>query len=308
MNKPIAPKTKLSISQILWVSCLWVVGLAGQLHGAAAAALGEGVPVTIPAARQFDLASKITGQTYRIMIAAPREMKPEETYPVVYLLDGNYYFATACDILFVDKLSAIVVGVGYPTNDYDEILARRRFDLTPSSSSSDHAPGHFGGGDAFLRMIKEEVKPFVRSRYPVDSRRQSLYGASLGGLMVVRQLFRQPAAYSTYLIASPSIYWNGLEVLQDEAAFAQRIKQGDLHLRVHVTSAENEQYRGNDPKLRQRAEQTRMVDNARELSARLQDISADNLKVVYAVFPNEDHVSASQANLTRALRYALKSD
>jgi predicted alpha/beta superfamily hydrolase len=268
----------------------------------------EGEPVTIPGARQFEVASKITGGTYRIMIAAPSGMKAGETYPVVYLLDGNYYFATACDILFVNKLSAIVVGVGYPTADYDEMIVRRKFDLTPSAAGPGYPAGHYGGGDAFLQMIEEEVKPLVRSRYPVDMRRQSLYGASLGGLMVVRQLFQHPAAYSTYLVASPALWWNGSEVLREEAAFAERVRHGDFHLRVHVTSAENEQYRGAEPALRQRSEQTRMVDNARELTLRLQSVAPEKLSVAYSVFPNEDHVSASQSNLARALRYALRRE
>lgn len=296
------------LSQILIVCCLWAVGRAEQSNGAGGRDPANGEPVIIPAAHQFHLVSKINGQNYRIMVAAPRDMKAGVTYPVVYLLDGHYYFATACDILFVNKLAAIVVGISYPTDDYAEIIARRSFDMTTSASSPGRPPGHHGGGDAFLRMIEEEVKPLVRSRYPVDPHRQTLYGASLGGLMVLRQLFRHPEAYATYLSASPAIWWNGSEVLQDEAAFGERIKRGDLRLRVHLSSADDEQYRGSDPQLLERATRTRMVDNAAELSARLQAIQPASLTVTYAVFPNEDHVSASQANLTRALRFALKPD
>src|SRR5262245_51135485 len=77
---------------------------------------------------------------------------------------------------------AIVVGIGYPTDDIRDIFARRRlFDLTPSPVG---APGRSGGGglDAFLRVIEDEVKPFVAARYRVDPAKQSIYGYSLGGL------------------------------------------------------------------------------------------------------------------------------
>jgi len=291
---------------LLIVSCLSWPARAEQSN--IADGPGNGEPVTIPAARQFQLISKVNGQTYRILVATPREMKPGATYPVVYLLDGHYYFATACDILFVNKLSAIVVGITYPTDDYAEIITRRTFDMTISASSPGRPPGRYGGGDAFLRMIEEEVKPMVRARYPVDPQRQALYGCSLGGLMVLRQLFRHPEAYATYLSASPAIWWNESEVLHDEASFGERIKRGDLRLHVHLSAAADEQYRGGDSQLLERAARTRMVDNAAELAARLQTISPTSLAVTYAVFPNEDHVSASQANLTRALRFALKSD
>ena len=36
------------------------------------------------------------------------------------------------------------------------------------------------GGDDFVHVLLEEVKPFVRTRYKVDESRQTLYGKSLG--------------------------------------------------------------------------------------------------------------------------------
>src|SRR5579864_8816563 len=87
-------------------------------------------------------------------------------YAVLYVLDGNPYFATATDTLTRQSgnkivAPAIVVGLGYPTDDPEEVTRLRMFDLTPSVSKTPQAPGvKTGGGDTFLRVIEEEVKPF----------------------------------------------------------------------------------------------------------------------------------------------------
>ncbi|HVS54310.1 MAG TPA: alpha/beta hydrolase-fold protein [Opitutaceae bacterium] len=295
----------------------WLIGVAAPPASAqtparadhaavASSAMDAGAPVTIPFARQFDLTSKVNGQQYRIMVSAPRDAKPGATYPVVYILDGNYYFATACETVFINKFAAIIVGIAYPTDDYAEIINRRTFDMTISASSPGRPAGHNGGGDAFLRMIEEDVKPFIHARYPADANRQTLYGCSLGGLMVLRQIFRHPAAYSTYIAASPAMWWNNNEVLADEAAFSKQVKTGALHLKLLITSAADEQYRGTDPAQLAAAARTRMVDNAAELSARLAAVMPENLSVTYTVFAGENHVSSSEANLSRGLRFALQ--
>ena len=45
-------------------------------------------PVQLSHSYSFDLASKITGQTYRILIAEPAGPAPAGGYPVLWMLDG----------------------------------------------------------------------------------------------------------------------------------------------------------------------------------------------------------------------------
>jgi uncharacterized protein len=94
---------------------------------------------------------------------------------VLYVLDGNVGFRIAAEI--ESKLThdseaapAIIVGIGYPTDDLAEWGRRRSLDQTPfvdrgtlgQPPSTDRPTG---GGDAFLRVVNEEVKPFVSARY-----------------------------------------------------------------------------------------------------------------------------------------------
>ncbi|CAK7232476.1 hypothetical protein SBRCBS47491_008284 [Sporothrix bragantina] len=63
--------------------------------------------------------------------------------PVVFVLDGNAYFATATDIVrrlqFVVRKKAIAVGVGYPfISDAVFAMERRALDLTPPSKKGDN--------------------------------------------------------------------------------------------------------------------------------------------------------------------------
>lgn len=159
-----------------------------------------------------------------------------------------------------------MVGIGYPVDEEWEI--RRLLDLTPSVSVQDPmgqpVPGKTGGADVFLRVIEEEIKPFVVARYKVDATNQTLYGYSLGGLLATRALFRHSQTFSTFIIVSPSLWYNNRAVLADEEAFSKRARAGELHLRILLTSAGDEQYRGDDAKLlaNPRNAAYRMVDNA----------------------------------------------
>lgn len=257
----------------------------------------DGVPVTIPRARQYDITSKINGREYRVFVAMPFKADPAKKYPVIYLLDGNWYFGPAAynvtESAGARAISqAIVVGIGYPSDDNDLAGSRRGFELTPSADPKSTAQRPRGGGDAFLRVLEEEVKPLVAARYPVDPARQILFGKSLGGLMVLRSLFRNPGAYSAYIAASPAIWWNKRDVLNDEAAFIKRVQDEKLSLRLLITVGGNED--------------EEMIPDAAGLAKRLSVLNSDRVSVSYAVIPDENHVLVSLASVGRALGFALK--
>ena len=262
---------------------------------------------TVPRAKQYDIKSRINGETYRVFVSTPFKAEPGKRYPVFYVIDGNWYFAPASINATESSYEVgpvIVVGIGFPTDDNDQIQQRRSFELTPWSAPG-AKPGECGGGDVYLRVLDEEIRPFINAHYAVDPARQILYGKSLGGLMVLRQLFTHPEAYVAYISASPSIWFNGSAVLKDEAAFIKHVKDGQLRLRVLITAAGNEQYRG--PNLiRKMTDQSRMIDNAMDLADRLAIVNPTSLQVEKALFPDESHTSVSLAALGRGLYFGLK--
>ena len=271
----------------------------------------DATPVAVARSSQYALTSKINGRTYRVMVSTPFMFDPAVAYPVVYVLDANVFFGTVTDAVYFLSFSktvapAIVVGIGYQSDDLNVWLRERRLDLTPTASATPSDAGPSGGGDAFLRVVEEEVKPLIRSRFKIDDAKQTLFGMSFGGLAALRGMFRNPTAYSAYIVASPSIWWGNKAVLADEAAFSKRVQSGEFGLNVILTSARDEQYHGTDPKLLAEAQAgARMVDNTSELAARLAALNPGKLKVSRVIFDDEVHNTVPYAAISRGLRLAL---
>ena len=301
---------KAPLSFFVLALALWgaAAGFGADAKSAASAAprLGAGTPgapVVLPGARQYDFVSQLNGRPYRLMIWAPADAGPNKAYPVVYLLDGNEYFAAAATDSWHYE-NAIIVGLSYITDSVNEGRERRTFELTPTADPIG-AKSPSGGGDAFVRVLLEEIKPFVETRYRVEPGRRGLFGVSLGGLTVLNVLFHHPEAFDAYIAGSPAIWWKDRDVLKGEQAFSDRVRAGELKLKVLITSAGNEQYRGQDPALLAQAAKNRMIDNAAELAERLRGLRPQAVPVVFTIFPDESHGSGSYAALRRGLAFVL---
>jgi hypothetical protein len=122
---------------------------------------------------------------------------------------------------------AIVVGIGYLTDDYMKPLVLRYQDLTPVTEDKTLFPtqpplaeaDRGGGSELFYRLIAEELRPAVCASYPIDAHLQTLYGHSLGGLFVLGVMFKHPESFNKYVASSPSIWWDNRSVLKDESGF-----------------------------------------------------------------------------------------
>lgn len=287
------------------LASLLVIGPAVAANAPAAPTFTESGPVAASRERQFDFTSKVNGLPYRVMVSAPAA-EPGKTYPILYVLDATWYFRIASDTAKGGSgvfMPSIVVGIGYPTEDRDEFARRRSLDLSVREEPAAFRHGS-GGCDTFLRVIEEEIKPFLASRYAIDATQQALYGKSLGGLAVLRALLRYPTTFSTYIAASPSIWQGDKAVLEDEAAFAAKARAGELKLRILITSASEEEYTGTDPEKRA-AERAFMITNARNLADRLRELAPGRVEVKYVIFPDETHASVSLASISRAIAFAI---
>ncbi len=153
--------------------------------------------VWIADTRRVEFTSKVNGHTYAIDIAYPVAAPPAKGYPVIYVLDGEVYFASVTEAVRVNGNApqAIVVGIGYPAEDAAwraPYLAKyampppnmsamraggmalsiaRTYDLTTPMDEATlkqmSPPGmkvttaDAGGVDDFLKIIETEIKPRV---------------------------------------------------------------------------------------------------------------------------------------------------
>src|SRR3546814_18965531 len=105
----------------------------------------------MPSTRTFETKSD-GGETYRIFVSFPKGEPPADGYPVLYVIDGNASFASFAEtrrlLEYADKGKALVVGVGYPSDDaYDEprppdFLFHVPTAWTPSPPPSQPTPPH----------------------------------------------------------------------------------------------------------------------------------------------------------------------
>lgn len=258
----------------------------------------QGRPAVLPGALQYDFTSRITGRPYRLTITSPVHPDTSLLYPALYVLDGSAWFATASEVATVfgstgQTGTGYVIALGYQTEDVLVAGELRSLDLTPFRSPNPQYANLTGGGDAFLRAIYEEVQPFVVSHLRVDPSRQALWGHSIGGLIALRSMFRDPGRFSTYLLASPTI---NPKVLTDEPAFFQKVAQSHMVLRVLITVGGDEQPPG--AKLPYPT-----IDDASNLAKRLR-AGAPWLEVEFRTFSGEGHLPAGPLSLIRSIQFA----
>lgn len=294
---------------------------------AAAASTPPLALATIPGTAQFDLPSKITGRTYRIYVSKPLTPPPKTGYPIVYLTDGDVSFGSAAAAVTLGQTGGLrpglIVAVAYPGANALQTQSLRNRDLTPSQPDAASKavmlgaavkPEDFGGGAGFYRFLTEELRPVVESRFPANPKDRTLMGYSLGGLFTLHALFEHPTDFRTFVVGSPSIWWNGREVLKGEAAFAQAVTSGRAAPRVLMTSAGWEQDEHMIPHGMAKSDammklvgDARMVDNARELADQLKALKGGPAyRVRYAVFDSETHNSGIPAATARGVEFALE--
>ena len=226
--------------------------------------------VSIPNTQRFEITSTVNAHRYAISVALPYEPCPKQGCGVLYVLDGDFYFASAADAVRKGNAPGVaVVGVGYPDDPafVRGVLARhqplpallnsmaqsqaaveleRTQDLTLAATDEELAAQRqvtayeltatdVGGLDDFLKTLETDVKPRIATLITLDSSNQAIFGHSLGGLAVLHALFTNPGAFRTFIIASPAIWWNERAVLLDESQFAQAVRSGAAEPRVLLT-------------------------------------------------------------------------
>lgn len=260
------------------------------------------VAVVVPQSEQIDLEGP-GGRVYRLLVHRPAGPAPEGGHPVIYLLDGNAVFATAVEAMRLQSARptaigvapAVIVGLGYPIAGPIDVQRR----------VGNYTPAPAGEADAFADFIETVVKPRIAAGGPVDPRRQSLVGHSLGGTFVLHVLFTRPQAFAAYVAASPAIWWADKVVLKTEAALPERLAAAPGPVRLLITTGALEQTvaPGTPEPMATRLRAARMVDNAAELAQRLAGLSHPKLAVAHRDFPEENHVSVIPAVISRALRF-----
>jgi hypothetical protein len=221
------------------------------------------------------------------------------TYPTIYLLDADYSFAIARNV--VEHLSdrghltqAIIVGIAY--DGPDAYRMNRTRDYTPTHSpTGGYGPEYqavSGGGPGFREFIADDLIPFVEREYRASSRRV-LVGHSYGGLFATWVAMTAPQLFAGYIIVSPSLWYDDgmiFDVEEREAA-ARR----DLPVRMFLTVGSREINHQHD-----------MVADLRHFASVLEGRAYPGLALDWAVSDDETHNSVFPRALSDGLRFVLE--
>ncbi|WP_153462164.1 alpha/beta hydrolase [Sediminibacillus terrae] len=236
---------------------------------------------------------------FRLMVSVPNQEVPEEGFPVLYVLDGNAFFQTIREMARVqshkpDKTGVsplVIVGLGHPTEkDFDPAYRIRDYTFPIKNGK---VPPQFsdyenGQAEAFANFIESEVKPMISEHVSINTRKQALFGHSLGGLFVLYSLLNYPGSFQRYVACSPSVWWDDRGIFRYLEEWDKGKKQTRAGTGVFLAAGSLER------------------DFMREDVRRLADTFArlsPSLFSVYHEAEGENHISVVHNVMSKVLRF-----
>lgn len=165
--------------------------------------------------------SKVLDEHRTVWVHVPKNTRPDEKLPVVYLLDGSGHFYSVAGMIrqlsevngntVVPKM--IVVAINN-TNRTRDLTPNKPEPNTPMYDSTFMALS--GGGEKFLQFLENELIPTIEKKYPTSPFRTYI-GHSLGGLTIMYTLFTRPDLFDAYICIDPSMWWDNQRLLKEIA-------------------------------------------------------------------------------------------
>lgn len=181
-----------------------------------AAAVAQAAEPAAPAQRVIASRHLGAARGYRVEWPASYAVSGSQRYPLLVVLDGQQHLApVAAMVRFLADQGEIpehiVVGVD---------SGKRIHDYTQSDWSSHWVGG--GGAAAFRRFMADDLLPALDAGLRTSGERL-LLAHSAAGQFALHLLATEGAHFQSYLLASPSLEWDGrLPVRELEAAFKAR--------------------------------------------------------------------------------------
>ena len=246
---------------------------------------------------QFSITSEyVKGENYLIQVGLPMGYSSsQKTYPVLYVLDGDYAFGITkgiTDLLMIGKeiKGIIVIGISYGKGVFAWSIKRTR-DLTPGHDTIFAKGQNTGGADSFLKFIQYELFPAVNRNYRTIPDSSAICGESLGGLLNSYILWKQPELFKGYIIISPSLIWNNKSVLKLESEYFVNHKELNKAVYIAYGSLDSKEV---------------IISPATELIQMIQTHNYNGLRLVTRVFEGETHMSVPSVAITNGLKTLFK--
>jgi predicted alpha/beta superfamily hydrolase len=254
--------------------------------------------------KKYSIRSKVLKEERRYWVYLPHSYSAgnkKQGYPVLYLLDGDAHFQSASGV--VQFMSSGINGncqipemivVAIPNAD-------RTRDLTPTHSSLGISGNEeaflksSGGGDAFLKFLRDELFPQIDSTFHTIPSR-ILVGHSLGGLLAIHALLEEPKMFHGYIAIDPSLWWDNELLTQHAEKKIGAIRQ--LRKSLYISSANTPKILNSNP--------TKMQKAIRKFVNTLETAQTKNFRLGFQYFDAEDHGSVPLLSLYYGLLYIFE--
>ena len=164
----------------------------------------------------------------------------ERRYPVLYMQDGQNLFDARTSFAgewFADETTSrlidekqiepiIIVGIAN--------AGEARLDEYSVSRVENGKYGSAGRGDAYIKFVSDEVKPFIDRSYRTqpDRAHTAIGGSSMGALIAMDACRERPEIFGACAAISPSLWWNDREAIHNAERDPSWLKRTRLWLDV----------------------------------------------------------------------------
>jgi predicted alpha/beta superfamily hydrolase len=182
---------------------------------------------------------------YHLSVALPASYTTStQAYPVIYVLDADLFFGMAAGLTplsqwFKRAPEAIIVGIGYSMESYDQWVELRERDFK-IPEVRDAPPD--SAANLFLDALTQEMIPFIEANYRTIPSDRCLFGYSSSGFFVLYALFHQPDAFQRYLCGSGDLYIAVPYVVQHAERLAARDGANPIQLYLSAGELEEDQF------------------------------------------------------------------
>jgi predicted alpha/beta superfamily hydrolase len=175
-----------------------------------------------------EINSSFIGETYPLRIFLPGGYETKNL-PVLYTLDGKWFFDDLISWQSGIGLEAIIVAIG--DHGFNEEWEKRNRDFWPGYSYNGVEGGHIN----FYKFLTEEVVPYIDENYENDQDARSLIGYSGGGACIMFSLLSQTpeeAIFYGFIAADPAPGSSGQMIfneMMENLVFTAEAKDVKIH-------------------------------------------------------------------------------
>lgn len=178
---------------------------------------------------------------------------------------------------------AIIVGVSYSKGSNGQ--SSRVRDYTPNKASSWNL--QTGNAHGHATFIRETVFPYIEAHYRAKKSKRTFVGNSLGGLFGAYILFTHPNMFQSYILGSPSVWFNNNHIL------GSRIESPTVPVKVYLSVGSLER-----PEFGERED---MVNGAKQLADKIKSRASDHTILEFRIVDGASHTTSFPTTLIQGL-------